>query len=296
MSHQGKVRVLINPNSGIGSSFTRIRDALLEHWDLPGTELTFQFSKSKEDSKDKVSRAIDDGVGTLLVAGGDGMINTIGSLLIGTDVAIGVIPTGSGNGFARHFDIPLDPTKAVAALANAHIEAIDVGFANETPFFVTCSLAWDAALVKAFEKSPVRGVLPYIFAGVYEFFEYQVQPFTFIIDEEEEVFVEDPQLCTIANLTQYGGGAQIAPEAQSDDGQLQLVTVRRRDFAKVLPMIGKLFGGTIGRIREIETHSFHALTVRREKEGPMQFDGELVTAPAEVKFRVEPRALNVLVP
>lgn len=296
MSHQGKVRVLINPNSGIGSSFTRTRDALLQHWDLPGTELTFQFSKSIEDSRNKVRRAMDDGVGTLLVAGGDGMINTIGSELIGTEVALGVIPTGSGNGFARHFDIPLDPAKAVAALAHAHTEAIDVGFANEIPFFVTCSLAWDAALVNAFEKSPVRGILPYIFAGVYEFFEYQAQPFTFTIDGQEELHMQDPQLCTIANLTQYGGGAQIAPEAQSDDGLLQLVTVRRRDFAKVLPMIGKVFDGTIGRMREIETRSFHTLTVRRKEEGPMQFDGELVTAPAEVTFRVEARALHVLVP
>jgi YegS/Rv2252/BmrU family lipid kinase len=296
MSHQGKVRVLINPDSGIGSPFNRIRDALLEHWDLPGTALTFQFSKSKEDSRCKVRRAIDEGVGTLLVAGGDGMVNSIGSELIGTEVAMGVIPTGSGNGFARHFDIPLDPAKAIAALAGAHNEAIDVGFANDIPFFITCSLAWDAALVNTFEKSPVRGILPYIFAGVYEFFEYQPQPFTFTIDDDEELYIEDPQLCTIANLTQYGGGARIAPEAQSNDGLLQLVTVRRRDFAKVLPMIGKMFDGTIDRMREIETRSFHTLTVKRKKEGPMQFDGELVTAPAEVNFRVQPRALNVLIP
>jgi len=184
MSHQGKVRVLINPNSGIGSSFTHTRDALLRHWDLLGTDLTFQFSKSKEDSKTKVQRAIDDGVGTLLVAGGDGMINTIGSLLLGSEIAMGIIPTGSGNGFARHFDIPLDIVKATIALANAKPLAIDVGFANDIPFFVTCSLAWDAALVSAFEKSPVRGILPYVFAGVYEFFEYQLQPFTLILDEK----------------------------------------------------------------------------------------------------------------
>jgi diacylglycerol kinase family enzyme len=296
MNHQKKVRVLINPGSGIGNSFTRTRNALLEHWDLPGNDLTFQFSKSKEDGQNKVRRAIDEGVGTLLVAGGDGMINSIGRELIRTDVVMGVIPTGSGNGFARHFDIPLDPPKAVAALADAHTEAIDVGYANDTPFFVTCSLAWDAALVNTFEKSPVRGVLPYIFAGVYEFFEYHPQPFTFIVDEQEEIYIEDPQLCTIANLTQYGGGAQIAPDAQPDDGLLQLVTIRRRDFAKILPMIGKIFDGGLRRLKEIETRSFHSLTVRREREGPMQFDGELVSAPAEVKFRVETRALNVLVP
>lgn len=291
-----KVRILINPNSGMGTALDQIREPLLEHWDLPETDLSIQFSKSKEDGRAKARRAVEDGVGRLLVMGGDGIINTIGSVLIGTDIALGVIPTGSGNGFARHFDIPLDIVKATIALSSAKSRAIDVGFANDLPFFVTCSLAWDAALVNSFEKSPIRGVLPYVFAGVYEFFEYQPQPFTLILDETEEITIEDPQLCTIANLTQYGGGAQIAPGAKADDGQLQLVTIRRHDFAKILPMLGKVFDGTIDRMREIETRSFETLTVQREKEGPMQLDGELLSAPATVHIRVQPRALNVLVP
>ena len=291
-----KVRVLINPNSGLGTAFDHVLDRLLELWDHPETDLTIQFSKSKEDGQNKARRAIDDGVGRLLVAGGDGMINTIGSTLIGTDVALGVIPTGSGNGFARHFDIPLNAAKAVEALANAESKTIDVGYANDIPFFVTCSLAWDAALVDSFEKSPIRGILPYIFAGVYEFFEYTPQPFSLLLDQSEELYIPDPMLCTIANLTQYGGGAQIAPEAHSDDGKLHLITIRRKNFAKVLPMIGKLFDGTIDRLRNIENKSFQNLIVRREKEGPMQLDGELISAPAEVHVRVEPQALNVLVP
>lgn len=291
-----KARILINPNSGLGTALDQIREPLLKQWDLPETELSIQFSQSKEDGQTKARRAIEEGVGRLLVIGGDGMVNTIGSVLIGTDVALGVLPAGSGNGFARHFNIPLDIVKAASALATAQPLAIDVGFANDLPFFVTCSLAWDAALVNIFEKSPVRGILPYVFAGVYEFFEYQPQPFALIIDEKEELLIEDPQLCTIANLTQYGGGAQIAPGAKADDGQLQLVTIRRRNFAKILPMLGKVFDGTIDRMREIETRSFKTLTVQREKEGPMQLDGELLSAQSEVHIRVQPRALNVLLP
>ncbi len=295
-SKNKKVRILINPNSGVGSTLDQVRDALLEHWDRPGANLSIQFSKSKEDGQAKARQSIEDGVKILLVMGGDGMINTIGTVLIGTDVALGVIPTGSGNGFARHFDIPLDIKKATISLAKARIQPIDVGYANDQPFFVTCSLAWDAALVDAFEKSPVRGVLPYIFAGVYQFFDYTPQPFIFLLDEQDELHIPDPMLCTIANLTQYGGGAQIAPGAKSDDGKLQLVIIRRKNFAKVISMVGKVFDGTCDRLREIETRSFQTLVVRREKEGPMQLDGELLSAPAEVHIRVKPRALNVLVP
>lgn len=296
MNASSKVRILINPNSGLGFALDRIRGPLLNCWDKPGHDLAIQFSTSKEDGQEKARRAVEDGVGRLLVIGGDGMVNTIGSVLIGTDTAIGVIPAGSGNGFARHFNTPLDIVKATEALAAATVQAIDVGYANDHPFFVTCSLAWDAALVDIFEKSPVRGVLPYVFAGVYQLFEYKPQPFTLQIDGGKETVIEDPILCTAANLTQYGGGAQIAPNARADDGRLQLVTLRQRDLPWVIPMLGKLFDGTIDRLQEIHTRSFTTLTVRRKKPGPMQLDGELVSAPEEVTIRVRPRALKVLVP
>lgn len=291
-----KARILINPNSGMGFALDRIREALIEYWDRPGNDLSIQFSTSKEDGQAKAHKAVEEGVGRLLVIGGDGMVNTIGSVLIGTDTAMGVIPAGSGNGFARHFDIPLDLVKATEVLASASVQRIDVGLANNQPFFVTCSLAWDAALVSIFDKSPVRGVLPYVFAGVYKFFEYTPQPFSLRIDDGEEFTIEDPQICTIANLSQYGGGAQIAPDAKADDGQLQLVTIRKRDLPMVILLLGKLFDGTINSLNEIQTQPFHTLTVRRKEAGPMQLDGELLSAPAEVRISVRPRALNVLVP
>ncbi len=290
------VRILINPDSGMGGALDRISPALIEYWDKPESELTVQFSCSKEDGQAKARKAVDEGVGRLLVIGGDGMVNTIGSVLVDTDTALGVIPAGSGNGFARHFNISLDIVKATQALASANIQRIDVGYANNHPFFVTCSLAWDAALVQAFEKSPVRGVLPYVFAGVCELFEYKSQPFDLLLDGKTKIHIKDPLLCTIANLTQYGGGAQIAPGAKANDGKLQLVTLRHRDLPWILPMIGKIFEGKIDRLREFKTHPFEELTVQRKKTGPMQLDGELIPAPEEIRIHVRSRALNVLVP
>jgi diacylglycerol kinase (ATP) len=296
MKPADKVRILINPNSGLGGALDRIREALIEYWDKPGAELAIQFSLSKEDGQAKARRAVEEGVKKLLVVGGDGMVNSIGSVLIDTDTALGVIPAGSGNGFARHFDTPLDIAKATVALASAKTQKIDVGFADGQPFFVTCSLAWDAALVDAFEKSPVRGVLPYVFAGVYKFFDYHPEAFSLLLDDKEKIIIEDPLVCTIANLTQFGGGAQIAPNAEADDGKLQLVTLRQSDLPWIIPMLGKLFDGTIDKLDKVKTYSFTKLTVRRKEDGPMQLDGELVSAPAQVKIDVRPRALNVLVP
>jgi diacylglycerol kinase (ATP) len=291
-----KVRVLINPRSGVGWSTESILPALARHWDVAGIDLSLQYSKNARDGKDKVGRAIEDGVDTILVVGGDGMVNSIGSALIGTGVALGVVPAGSGNGFARHFEIPLQAERAVASLVDAHRVPIDVGTANGQPFFVTCSMAWDAALVETFEKSPVRGILPYVMAAAYQLLEYRPQRFEVVIDEQERVVFNEPMVFTAANLTQYGGGAKIAPSACPDDGHLELIVVARQDMPKLLANAPRLFAGTLDRLPEVVTRRFRSLNVRRARSAPIQLDGELINAPAEVSLAVMPRALTVLVP
>ena len=136
-----RVRVLVNPKSGLGFSFDSFWGIVEEQFGPFGADVSYQFSRDVADGRRKAESAVRDGVDALIVVGGDGMVNSIGSALVGTPVALGVVPTGSGNGFARHFGIPLDLPGAVRALARSRRRAIDVGAANGRPFFVTCSLA-----------------------------------------------------------------------------------------------------------------------------------------------------------
>lgn len=291
-----KIRVLINLRSGLPRLFNSLRQALEEHWDVPGIDLTYQFTLSKEDGISKARRAVDEGVDGILVSGGDGTVSTISRELVDTDVVLGVIPGGSGNGFARHFGIPLSVTKAVAALKQASPRAIDVGIVNQQPFFVTCSMAWDAAFVRTFEKMPVRGILPYVFAGVHEFFDYERQRMQVTFDDHEELTLNHPMILTVANLSQFGGGALIAPHAKDDDGKLEFVGALQKDFALVLANLPRLFDGTISKIPRIITRSVKTLTVVRDHAAPIQIDGEMVDAPERVEVCVKPRALRVWVP
>lgn len=295
-SPRRQVLVLINPKAGIASSLQSVVRALGEHWDTPDTNLYFKLSRSIEDGQAKTRLALENGVDTIIVVGGDGMINSIGSVLVHTPVALGVIPTGSGNGFARHFGIPLKPEQAAAALARAQRLRIDVGRANGRPFFVTCSMAWDAAIVRTFDKSPVRGIMPYVFAAVYELFDYKRQPFTVSIDQKPAWWVNDPLMFTVANLTQFGGQAQIAPDACPDDGLLELIVVEDKDAPFVLANLPRLFNGTINRLQKVQTKKFSRLMVTREQPAPIQMDGELVSAGKHVEVDLLPKALTVLVP
>lgn len=291
-----RVRVLMNPRSGRGHAVASIVRAVDEAWAQPGVDVTYQFSHSAEDGRNKVQRAVQDGVDTILVAGGDGMVNTLGAELVGTSVALGVIPTGSGNGFARHFGIPLQIAAASAALARAVRCPIDVGVANGRPFFVTCSMAADASLVKTFEAFPFRGIVPYVFAAAYELFDYQPQPFRAILDDRDELVVANPLVFTVANLTQFGGGAVIAPQARADDGRLELVVLQKRDAGRALANVGRLFDGTLEAMPGLISRSFQHLVVEREKPAVIQVDGELQEAEAKVDVTLHPGQLTVLVP
>lgn len=291
-----RVLVLVNPKSGIARSFSALRRVLDECWDVAGTDLHYQFSQSREDSRAKAMRAVEHGTDVILAAGGDGTVNSIASVLVGTPVKLGVLPTGSGNGFARHFGIPLEPGRAARALRTAQARPIDVGYVNDLPFFVTCGMAWDASLAKAFERYPFRGILPYVFAGAQEFLRYQPQEIRVVLDGRETVAFPDPLVFTVANLTQYGGGAIIAPEAEPDDGRLELVVSRRADVPSFLANLPRLFDGTVNQIPDIFSRSFQTLRVLRAQAGPLQIDGEAVDAGATLDVRIRPRSLMVLVP
>lgn len=261
-----------------------------------GVELIREEWLGPREAGERVRRAAADGVDCVVAAGGDGTVNSVATGLVGSAVPLGILPSGSGNGFARHFGIPLAPARAVQALADAAVQDIDVGVVNDMPFLVTCSMAWDAAFARSFEKIPGRGVFPYVLAGVYEFLQYEPQKMEIEYDDGRREMVDDLMLFTIANVTQYGGGAKIAPHARADDGRLELVMARRRDMPILLPNIARLFTGSIAELEEIMTRSFRSLTVRREHAAPIQVDGELVQAPADVTVRVLPAALKVLVP
>jgi diacylglycerol kinase (ATP) len=289
-----QILVLINPKSGTTGPYRYI-EAIQRVWDSPEYDVYFQFSQSAKDGMEKTARAIDRGTDTILVVGGDGMVNSIGSVLVGTDVCLGVIPAGSGNGFARHFNIPMNPEEAAKALLNSKPLRIDVGKANDRLFFVTCSMAWDGALVETFEKFPFRGLVPYVLAGAQQLFEYKGQPFKVMIDGEELNF-KNPLIFTVANLSQFGSDFIVAPDAKADNGMLELVAIEKHDMPIVLSQIHRFIEKTFHKHPLVTNHHFREMTVHRRDASPIQIDGELMEASRNIDIEVIPHAINVLAP
>ena len=289
-----RILVLINPKSGVNGPYRYI-SAIEKVWDLPENDVYFQFSQSIEDGRGKIDRAIEAGVDTVLVVGGDGMVNSIGSQLVGTDVTLGVIPAGSGNGFARHFNTPLNPTAAAKALLDGCIKRIDVGRANGRYFFITCSMAWDGALVEGFERYPFRGIIPYVLGGAQTLFEYKSQPFEVEMDDEI-IHFKKPLIFTVANLSQFGSDVLVAPDAKADNGVLELVAIEKKDMPLVLAQIHRIIEKTFHQHPLVTNKRFKKMVVKRQSASPIQIDGELMKAEKEVVIDVLPHMLNVIIP
>jgi len=241
--------------------------------------------------------AVKQGYELVVAIGGDGTVKEVASGLVHTGVALGIIPTGSGNGLARDLRIPLNLKGACRALLRGSRREVDTGVINGKYFFSTAGLGFDARIGLLYNqrgKRRRRGVLPYFYIGVKEYFLYQPELLQVRIDRDN--IRVSPLLITIANCRQYGGGAQIAPRAKIDDGLLDLCILRNLSLLQALIKLPKLFFGKIDSIPQMDYYQIAQTEIIREKPGPIHMDGDPFIEAPQLKVSILPRSLVVWAP
>lgn len=234
------------------------------------------------------------GFNAVVAVGGDGTVNEVASGVRGTNTALGVVPIGSGNGFARHLGTPLRVPNAIEALNNVTPVRCDYGLANDHPFFATCGTGFDASVSEEFQKAGTRGFRTYVEQIVKKIFTYEPENYTLKgdgVDIEGKAF-----LVTIANCNQWGASAVIAPKASIQDGKLDVV------FCSPFPLILapglalSLFTKTIDQGMHVTSLTTKEVTLCRETEGPFHLDGDPIAMGKEIHIRVVEDGLWVLAP
>ncbi len=288
-----KIRAILNPRAGLAAA--RARDALL---DGPWPDLDLIETRAQGHARDLAHEAADAGCDVVLAAGGDGTANEVAWGLLGSPVALGLVPVGSGNGLARSLGIPLDAGAAVRSLAGAVVRPMDVGFANDRPFLNVSGAGLDALVGADFQahgqQGGRRGILTYVRLSVPRALRYRAPHWT--LRAGDFGFEGRALIVAFVNGRQYGGGAVIAPRARLDDGLLDVVVFEDASLAEVMLNAPRMFLGTIERFRRYR----HFHTTSALLEGPAPFlhhrDGEPEPEGARLELRLEPRALRVLVP
>lgn len=166
---------------------------------------------------------------TIVVAtGGDGTVNEIIQVLANTGIPLAIVPTGSGNGLARHCEIPIVLERAVELLTKNHIIPIDLGNANGKYFISNAGVGFDAVVCNDIKETKSRGLKMYILKVIKHYFTYQRDEYT--ITTDDRYLKEKAFFLNIANGREFGYGFQIAPEASLQDGNLDVILTRSIHF------------------------------------------------------------------
>ena len=232
----------------------------------------------------------------VVAVGGDGTINEVLNGLIGTDVIFGIIPTGTGNGIAREFGLPLRPKEACKTILNGHTKWIDVGNADGRYFMGFAGTGFDAMIARfAGElRGPFRGIWVYFYAGFMVFHRYKPQLLRIKIGSESiEV---RPLLVAIANTKRYGGRALIAPDATTDDGLFDICIISSMNALSLIRHLPKLFNGKHVNTRHVKMYKGESVIIQADEPIPFHIDGESMDGYSSINLVIIPKAIRLFVP
>lgn len=289
-----KTLFLVNARSGVRRKLD-ISALISASCSELATEHELQQCPSTVEPLDEI---IDDaarrGYEVIYAVGGDGTVHEIAKRVMRRNLILAIIPTGSGNGFARHLGLTAAPKELLAACHTGTVVTVDTAESNGLPFFGVLGMGLDADIARRFASSEIRGVRTYVQEGLRAFRGYKPQEYEITIDGVTTR--RRALVVAVANSSQYGNNARIAPIASLQDGLLNVVTVEDTSILNAPLLLARLFNGSLHKSRLVSFATGRDIRIKREAAGPAHLDGEPIDLPAELEIHVKPRSLRVLVP
>jgi YegS/Rv2252/BmrU family lipid kinase len=284
--------LLVNPHSAGGKTL-KLLPRVEQVLDSQRIEFRVQRTKGLEHGVEQALRAIEaDEVP--VVMSGDGLVGAVGGAMAGSETPLGIIPGGRGNDLARVLGIPEDPEEAIEVVLGGNNRRIDVGEANGERFLGIVSVGFDSECNRrANEARFVRSNLVYAYSVPRTLLSWKPARFTIRVGEERTRI--SGYSVSVANNSTFGGGMRIAPDAELDDGEFDIVAIGEVSKLRFVRNLPKVFKGT--HIDDDEVRVFRApkLELTASRPFPVYADGEHLTE-LPASLRVLPRALSVLVP
>ena len=288
-----KITFIINPISG-GISKKSMPDTIERYLNHQLYQSEILFTQKADDTRLLTLKAIENSSDIIVAVGGDGTINQVAKCLINKPVSLGIIPQGSGNGFARYLKIPLLIEQAIDVLNNGKNKTIDTATANEHFFVNVSGVGFDAHVAAKFAEAPKRGFWSYAKITVKEFSNYQLQNYHLEIDGK--TYNKRAFLITFSNGDQYGNNAFIAPGADMQDGLLDIAILKNVKVTTMPRLAFEMFTQRFNRSKDVEIIKGKQIRVVRENADMVNIDGEPFEMGKEILIKVIPSSLQVLVP
>jgi len=270
MTH--KIKFILNPVASRGRNGDGMKRDLERVLAEFPYEYDIQQTFGRGDALRIAREAVRDDFDMVAAVGGDGTVNEVASAVVNSNVCLGIIPMGSGNGLARGLGIPLNLKKACQILCEGKFRRIDVGKMQDRYFFASSGVGFGAIVTKRINTRSRRGVLPHFYIGLQEFFNYSPEETTLRFDHRQ--ITVKALLVVVANTIQFGNGAIIAPQAQPDDGLLDICIVikeveNKRDLKRFISFPYKLYAGNKYWVPPLRFDEMN--TLRRDKNPAFEF-------------------------
>ena len=294
-----RVAVILNPIAGVRNSIERTRRRAEHASDLllaAGADPEILITAHAGHARELAAGAVERGARLVVAWGGDGTVNEVATALAFGPVPLGVIPAGSGNGLARHFELPANPRSAITRLLSGTDRLIDVGELNGRLFVNVAGIGFDAQVAARFAAlhRSRRGLLRYAVIVFDELRQYRSAGYRIACDGSSPVS-HQAFLISFANGRQWGNGAIIAPDAAIDDGFLDVVVVSAQTRTTILRALPRLFSGTVDRAAGVEIRRVQIAEVAGDGPLVCHVDGESIECGGQAEVRIRPKALRVRV-
>jgi len=300
MTEKKNIEFIVNPISG--TSGKKFVAKLIEEYLDMGRYNDYKILQTKRPghATELARKAAQQGMDVVCAIGGDGTVNEVACGLVHSQTALAIIPSGSGNGLARHLRIPTDPLSAIKIINHGQVHTMDYGLMNNRPFFCTCGVGFDAFISQRFAESGKRGPASYLENILKSSLNYH--PETYEVEMVNKLDGKDVHetckafLISCANASQYGNNAYIAPSASVRDGIMD-VTILEPFTAIEAPQIAiQLFNGTLSQNSRIKTFQCQKLTIHRSSAGVAHFDGDPIQTGKTIQVELVPNGLLCLSP
>lgn len=245
---------IINPASGNGRH--SLSEAQLRGH-FPSDTVKVDITSYRGHASDLVRRALQDKPDYIIACGGDGTVNEVASCLVSTDVVLGILPLGTGNGLASSLGVPLDLRQSIELLRGGTVSPIDVGTINGQPFFSNMGISVDATIVKKYEAIKGRSLWGYVKSSLLTAFGYR--PSETILEYRGHREKLSPFLFFVSNSGEMGHGLSLTPRARLNDGLLDVLIVPEVNFIEKVALGIHILCRTVPKFkkgRAIQLRSF----------------------------------------
>ncbi len=293
MSEKKQILFIVNPFSGVGKQ-KDIENIIYSSVDEKIYDYAIVYTAYAGHATEIAKEASAKGTSIIVAVGGDGSLNEVARGVIHSKSALGIIPTGSGNGLARHLKIPFDFQKAIEIINNAKSQMIDTATINGELFVSIAGIGFDALVAEKFALSKHRGFFTYVKVTASEYFLYRQKKFIMYIDGER--LKKKAFFVSIANAGQFGYNATIAPGALLNDGYLDICIVKKVPFYAAPFVLRKLFHKNIDTSKYLEIIKAKEIRIIKNIKHNIHIDGDSVHSSNELIIKVIPLSLRIIVP